>query len=266
MKSHMKYWHRVLPVIISVLLVGCTGIGTTSSGFSTQSAARRHGRLTGSFAIHTISPEQLTDIRIGADLSKENGNRSAASGNNLVVLYETPTKPMFDAYCRENNKVVSVEVRETGKKFSFALSTEDGTMVNGTGSVAADGTIAGSYAVVGTCQDVGTFTAGRVGPLAGTYAGEVSNFSSPENDTITITLQEAADSSLMVTGTSQLIGPFTMTGFVAGNLFFMEGTLNGADIPVYGIYSPGSATSPAWIALSGPDGGPEDFIGNLVRQ
>jgi hypothetical protein len=200
---------------------------------------------------------------------KEKGNRYSVSGNRLIVLDDQPTGFLFNAFCVSDDKVVSLEVKEAGKNFSFALSFNDGLVLNGKGTVGADGSVSGSYTSVGPCLGDGTFTAGKTGPLLdGTYTGNVTDFSSPgKSDTVTISLHEAADGSLTVTGTSQLIGSFVMNGFVLGNLFFMEGTLNGPDIiPVYGHYFPATDTSPARIALCGPDGNEEGFIGNLFLE
>ena len=273
MTCDIKRWRTLLAGMLSVLLVGCAGIRSTTSDFRTQSAlsaesaARGQAQLTGPFAMHMVSPDSYPSV--GANLSKEKGNRYTASGNRLIVLGDSPFGTLFNAFCLINEKVVSLEVKEAGKNFSFALSFNDGLVLNGKGTVGADGSVSGSYTSVGPCQGDGTFTAGKTGPpLAGTYTGNVTDFSSPgKGDTITISLHEAADGSLTVNGTSQLVGPFVMNGFVAGNLLFMEGTLNGSDIiPVYGIYHPATDTSPAGIGLVGPDGNEEGFIGNLYLE
>jgi hypothetical protein len=128
--------------MLSVLLVGCAGIRTTTSDFRTQSAlsaesaARSQAQLTGPFAMLLVNRDggTVSDyVSVGANLLKEKGNRYTASGNRLIVLDSQPTGFLFNSVCAitRDEKVVSLEVKEAGKNFSFALSFNDGTVVNG---------------------------------------------------------------------------------------------------------------------------------------
>ena len=269
MTCDIKRWRTLLAGMLSVLLVGCAGIRSTTSDFRTQSAlsaesaARSQAQLTGPFTMRLVTT--LEYIWVGANLVKENGNRYTASGNRLILIDSQAGATLFNAFCISTVKVVSLEVKEAGKNFSFALSLSNGMVVNGKGTVGADGSVSGSW--TGPC-DAGdrTFTGGKTGPpLAGTYAGNVSDLFSAHVDAVTISLLEAADGSLTVNGTSQFVGPFVMTGFVAGNLLFMEETSRFGYVPVYGIYYPAGDTSPAAIALNGPNG-VEGFIGFVYLE
>ena len=178
MKYDIKYWHGLLALMLSVALVGCAGVDNNSH-FSAQSAARSasqaEARLTGPFEIRARSSNvgaPGTPTWIEANLVAGKGNRATASGNQLVVLNDTPTGILINSFCAGNN-VVGLVIKEEGRAFAFALSSNDGTVLNGKGKVGADGSVSGSYTTLGECHDAGTFTAGRVGlPLAGTYTGK----------------------------------------------------------------------------------------------
>jgi hypothetical protein len=105
--------------------------------------------------------------------------------------------------------------------------------------VNSDGkSMAGTYLFSsGSCPDSGTFSGVQVANLAGTYAGQL-NFNSNQ-DNATATLTEGVPSSFTVNLT--LTGPdnaaATLSGFVVGNSFSVQGTLDGQAVSYYGYYS-----------------------------
>jgi hypothetical protein len=234
---------RLLFVGSLLLLAGC-GSGSTTTTTTTTPVIS----ISGPWAITAQSQEQLgnstlieSNIQQATETGATDSETINATGVDQLVLFgQHPSGGLFfGGLCPgATAEGLTGTLSSTG---ALALTlTEGAATYTLTGTVNSSGnSLSGTYLFVnGICPDSGTFTGVQVSALAGSYAGDLI-FTNGNHDHATATLTEGVPSSFTValTLTGDDNTTVTLTGFVVGNAFSVQGTLNGQAVSYYGYYA-----------------------------
>jgi hypothetical protein len=222
-----------------MLLPGCGGASTATTTTPTSTIPQ----VAGSWEIKMQSVEQPGySTLIETNMQQSTGTLSASGGNQIVLIGVHPAGGLyFGGNCLPVGTDSFTGTVEIGNTITITL-TENATVYALTGTVTGTGnTMTGTYTFTsGTCNDSGTFVGQQVGQIEGTYAG-------------TLDLANASDSASAVM--AEVPGGFTetltltgvdnetdsLTGFVVGNLFSVQGTVEGQSVTYYGYHNPGES-------------------------
>jgi hypothetical protein len=170
----------------------------------------------------------------------ETATITATGDDQLVLIGQHPSGGFYFGGLCPGATVEDISGTLSTSNSLLLTLTEGGAVYTLTGTANNSGqSMLGTYAFTsGSCRDSGTFSGVQVPALAGTYGG-VLNLTNGNSDNATATLTEGDPSSftvnLILTGDDNTT--ITLTGFVVGNLFSVQGTLNGQAVSYYGYYS-----------------------------
>jgi hypothetical protein len=188
---------------------------------------------------------------------------SATGANQLVLVGHHPSGGLFfGGLCPGATAENLTGTLSTTNTLALTL-TEGAAIYTLAGTANKDGkSMSGTYAFSsGSCPDTGTFTGVQVANLAGIYTGTL-NFTNGHEDIASAVLTEGVPSSFTVdlTLTGADNAAVTLTGFVVGNVFSVQGTLDGDPVSYYGYYA---FTQKAIYLVDAPSG---TVIGTLFVQ
>jgi hypothetical protein len=233
---------RLLFVGSLLLLAGCGG--SSSSPITPPTPITQ---IAGPWEITATSEQQTgSSTSIEANLQQTAGTTggsatiTATGADQLVLIGHHPSGGLlFGGLCPGATTENFTGTLSTANALALTL-TEGAAVYTFAGTANSDGkAMTGTYAFSsGGCPDSGTFTGVQVAALAGTYAGTL-NFPNGHQDIATATLTEGVPTSftvdLTLTGADNTT--VTLTGFVVGNVFSVQGTLDGAAVSYYGYYA-----------------------------
>ncbi len=223
-----------------LLLTGCGGGSSTTTPTPTSA----YPQVAGAWEITAKSGQQpgystLIESNLQQTSSSSTSTITATGADQIALIGQHPTGGFYvGGLCPgATADDLSATLSPTG---TLSLTLTEGAAVYVlTGTVNTSGTsMSGTYAFSsGSCPDSGTFTGTPVPALAGTYAGTVSFNGNQDNATATLTegVPSSFDVDLTLTGADSATA--TLTGFVVGNLFSVQGTLGGQDVSYYGYYA-----------------------------
>jgi hypothetical protein len=234
---------RLLFVGSLLLLAGCGGSSSPPATPGTPVT-----QIAGPWEITATSQQQVGfSTSIEANLQQTAGTTSGSSAtiaatgaNQLVLIGHHPSGGLFfGGLCPGATAENLTGTLSTTNALALTL-TEGGAIYTLTGTANSDGkSMSGTYAFSsGSCADTGTFTGVQVAALAGTYTGTL-NFTNGHEDIASAVLTEGVPSSFTVdlTLTGADNSTVTLTGFVVGNVFSVQGTLDGDPVSFYGYYA-----------------------------
>jgi hypothetical protein len=258
---------RLLFVGLLLFLTGCGG----SSGTTPTTPATPVPQIAGAWEIKAKSDQQpgfSTLIESNLQQTTASGSTGTATitatgADQIILVGQHPTGGLFfGGLCPgPTSDDITGTLSSTGT-LSLTL-TEGASIYTLTGTANSDGkSMTGTYAFSsGSCPDSGTFTGSQVAVLAGTYEGTL-NLTNGHQDIATATLTEGVPSSftvdLTLTGADNTT--VTLTGFVVGDVFSVQGTLDGDPVSYYGYYA---FTQKAIYLVDAPSG---TLLGTLFVQ
>jgi hypothetical protein len=224
-----------LLLVLLALLPGCGG-GSSSSSSTTTTATIP--QIAGSWEIKMQSVEQPGySTLIETNMQQSSGTLSASGGNQIILIGEHPSGGLyFGGNCSPVGTNTFTGTVSSSDAVTITL-TENATVYPLTGTVTGTGkTMTGTYKFQsGICHDSGSFVGQQVAQISGTYSG-------------TLNLPNASDTASAVmaevpggfTETLTLAGvdneTDTLTGFVVGSVFSVQGTVEGQSVSYYGYY------------------------------
>jgi len=192
----------------------------------------------------------------------QNAGSLSASGKQLVLIGIDGQKSLYlGGSCAGNGtNTLSGTINHDGA-VSFTLN-EGGNLFNASGILNPTDIITGTFqsAAGSACLDSGTFIARKTTLLSATFSGQLALWYG--SDSVTATFDEKSDYSMTVTGTTSQTGPFTLTGYIAGNVTVLSGNIGGAAVQVIGMHATGSSGVPT-VDVFDPSG---KSIGTLTQQ
>lgn len=258
---------RLLFVGSLLLLAGCGG----SSGTSPITTPTPITQMAGPWEIKATSEQQTgfsTSIEANlqqtdATTSGSSATISATGADQLVLIGHHPSGGLFfGGLCPGATAENLTGTLSTANALTLTL-TEGAAIYTVAATVDSDGkSLTGTYAFSsGSCADSGTLTGVQVAALAGTYTGTL-HFPNGHQDLASATLTEGVPSSFTVdlTLTGADNATVALTGLVVGNVFSVQGTLDGAAVSYYGYYA---FNQKAIYLVDAPSGA---LIGTLFAQ
>jgi hypothetical protein len=234
--------NRFLFVGLLLFLTGCGG-GTPTATTTTPITS-----IAGPWEITALSQQKVGySTLIESNLQQTvatgtvgTGTITATGADQLVLIEQHPAGGFFFGGLCPGPTAEDI----SGTLSSFnALSltlTEGASTYLLAGTVNTNGkSMSGTYTFsTGSCPDSGTFTGVQVAALAGTYAGNVV-LGNGNSDHANAVLTEGVPSSFTVdlTLTGDDNTTVTLNGLVVGNVFSVQGTLDGDAVKYYGYYS-----------------------------
>jgi len=221
-----------------LVLTGCSG-----SSLSPTTTPTPFTQIAGAWEITAASGQQpgystLIESNLQQTSSTSTSTITASGADQIVLIGQHPAGGFyFGGLCPGATADDLSGTLSTLNSLSLTL-TEGASVYTLTGMVNTSGkSMSGTYAFSsGSCPDSGTFTGVQVSALAGTYTGTL-NFNG-NHDVAAATLTEGVPSSfdveLSLTGADNTTA--TLTGFVVGNVFSVQGTLDGQAVSYYGYY------------------------------
>ncbi|MGA9039771.1 MAG: hypothetical protein WB421_04490 [Terriglobales bacterium] len=230
---------RLLMMGWLLFLTGCGG-----SSLSTTTTTTPVPQIAGAWEITATSEQQpgystLIESNLQEATASGTGTITATGADQLVLIGQHPAGGLFfGGLCPGATTENLTGTLSTYDDLSLTL-TEGAAIYTLAGTVNTSGkSMTGTYTFSsGSCPDSGTFAGIQVSALAGTYTGTL-NFTNGNQDSATAILTEGVPSSftvaLTLTGADNTT--VTLTGFVVGNVFSVQGTLDGQAVSYYGYY------------------------------
>jgi hypothetical protein len=216
-----------------MLLPGCGGAST-----ATTTTTNTIPQIAGSWEIKMQSVEQPGySTLIETNMQQSSAALSASGGNQIVLIGVHPTGGLyFGGNCLPVGTNSFTGTVETGDTITITL-TENATVYALTGTVTGTGnTMTGTYTFTsGTCHDSGTFVGQQVSEISGTFLGTLDLASaSASASAVLAEVPGSFTETLTLTGADNETD--TLTGFVVGNLFSVQGTVEGQSVSYYGYH------------------------------